>query len=150
MFMRPTQFSPQFTYNEQLGAFHKMTRGQARNEFDAWLRRRFPLVSDAARGFGPGALQGMGAEGAPAPAASTTPGWLQNILNVAPQIVSTAAQYKIIRMNVQRAEKGLPPIDTAVAAPTVRVQAEVDPGIKKALFIGGGIIAAAAVVAALR
>lgn len=103
MFMRPTQYAPQFTRNPGLG------------------------------------------EEAAAPAS-----WFDKLMTAAPQIATSAAQYKLIAENVKRAKKGLPPIDSASVAPTVKVQAQLDPEIRRALFIGGGILAAAAVVAALK
>lgn len=103
MFMRPTQYAPQFTYNPGLG------------------------------------------EEVTAPVS-----WLDKLTSTVQQLAPTVAQYKLTKLNYDRVKAGLPPLDTSAVAPTVRVQAEVDPQIKRALFIGGGILAGAAVLAALR
>lgn len=77
------------------------------------------------------------------------PSLFDKLLTAVPQIATSAAQYKLIQENVKRAKKGLPPLDSASVAPTVRVQAEVDPAIKKAAFIGGGILLAIAAYAVI-
>lgn len=159
MFMRPTQFAPQFNYNEseQLGAAGrynvnvrrvaaatkraKLNKQEARVQFSQWLQTRFPRIADRARIGSP--LQGMGDV---TPADPNQP-WYQNLLNYAPQAVAAAAQYKLIRTNMKRAEKGLAPIDTAIAAPTVRVQTELDPATRQTVnYVGYGAAALGALV----
>lgn len=134
MFMRPTQFAPQITYNaDLLGASWKskrLSKYEAKLQFNEWLQKRFPAVADKARGFGAG-MHGMGAD------AAAPKSWWQELLTAAPQAVAAASQYKIIKLNLERAAKGLPPIDTAIAAPTVRVQTELDPASRKTLNYAG-------------
>jgi hypothetical protein len=152
MFMRTTQFSPQVTYNENLGALtrKKLTRGEAKALFNNWLQFRFPAAADRARGFGRGTLQGMDATAAPTAPAADAPWWqagAAKLFDYAPQAVAAAAQYKLIKTNMKRAEKGLPPIDTAIAAPTVRVQTELDPQTRQTInYVGYGAAALGALV----
>lgn len=174
MFMRPTVFNPQVAYNARLsghdeanlsGDGHdddlddsaigdpqqdlglirgaRLSRAEARLRFQTWLRRRFPLVADKASGFGPGAVMQLGDDAAPQ---ST---W-EKLLNLAPQAVAAASQYKIIKLNLARAEKGLPPIDTAIAAPTVKVQTQLDPESRRAVNYAGVGLAALGGLLALK
>lgn len=74
--------------------------------------------------------------------------WYETALDIAQQAIPTYIQYQaqrdIMKMQLDRARQGLPPLDTSQIAPTVRVQAEV-PGVTNWIMpvalIGGGILA---------
>lgn len=57
--------------------------------------------------------------------------WLDKIIDaassIAPAYLQFEQQKKILDMQVERAKRGLPPLESAYIAPTVRVQAEVTP-----------------------
>lgn len=67
--------------------------------------------------------------------------WWEKVINVAKDVGTAALQWKaqkdILDVQKERVKQGLPPIDTAVLAPTVRVQADIPPEIRRE--IGGGI-----------
>lgn len=83
--------------------------------------------------------------GAPAPSpavpqAPETPWWqtvLDTVKDVGSAYLQWEAQKDILEVQKKRVEQGLPPIDTAVLAPTVRVQADIPAEFRAA--IGGGI-----------
>lgn len=81
----------------------------------------------------------------------TTPGivapsWMENITSFAKQIAPIYSQVALLREQSKRRAAGLPPLDPSQIAPTLRVQAGVDPGVmnmgKIALYGGLGIGAA--------
>lgn len=57
--------------------------------------------------------------------------WFSNftdsIKQIAPALVQYKNQKKIMRMQLRRAEQGLPPLDTSALAPTIRIQPELSP-----------------------
>jgi hypothetical protein len=66
-----------------------------------------------------------GATGTTAPAAapaSTTPGWLQAVESIVPTVLTARYQDKVLSTNLQRAQQGLPPLDTAQFQPGVQVE----------------------------
>lgn len=81
----------------------------------------------------------------------TTPGiaapsWMDSVTSFAKQIAPIYSQVALLREQSKRRAAGLPPLDPSQIAPTLRVQAGVDPGVmnmgKIALYGGLGIGAA--------
>ena len=78
---------------------------------------------------------GEDAASAPAPTNGAATPWWQDAINAASQIGGAVLQYEtqkdLIELQKTRIEQGKPPIDTALLAPTVRVQADLPPTIQK-------------------
>ena len=55
--------------------------------------------------------------------------------------LSLQAQRDTMKINIARAEQGLPPIDPGAAAPVIRTQVDIDPGLARDLAsnIGSGL-----------
>jgi hypothetical protein len=51
----------------------------------------------------------------------------QSIQKIAPALVQYKTQKDILKLQLDRAKKGLPPLDTSALAPTIRVQPELSP-----------------------
>jgi len=60
-------------------------------------------------------------------------GWFENftdsIKKIAPALMQFKTQKKIMRTQLRRAERGLPPLDTSALAPTLRIQPELPPEV---------------------
>jgi hypothetical protein len=71
---------------------------------------------------------------APTNGTAATP-WWQSAIDAASQIGGAVLQYEtqkdLIELQKSRIEQGKPPIDTALLAPTVRVQADLPPTVQK-------------------
>lgn len=73
-----------------------------------------------------------------APAQDTAPAkpsWLQTIADLAKTYILTRQQKSIMDMQLKRAEQGLPPVDVATMAPTVRVIGDLPPQTKTMLTL---------------
>lgn len=53
---------------------------------------------------------------------------------IIPGVVQAKAQRDLYKMQLRRAEKGLPPIDAASIAPVVKVQADIAPQTRQAIM----------------
>lgn len=107
-------------------------------QFAQWLKQSYPQVHSALAARAPAALDPVRT----VTSGSLTPGmrsgaskglsglgdlvdtapvtdWGKMINDTAQSLISLAGQREIIRMNVQRAEQGLPPLDTGALAPQV-------------------------------
>jgi hypothetical protein len=71
----------------------------------------------------------------PAPAPST--GLFAQFTDILKQALPAYQQVKILREQEKRRAAGLPPLETEQLAPTVRVQAGLDPQLVKMLMFGG-------------
>lgn len=113
---------------------------RARMQFLTWVRDNFPdlynvaieqaNVSEQAQ-----MLQGLGAEdGEP---------WYKKVASTLLAAGSTylalRAQRDAMKINVARAEQGLPPIDTAGLAPVIRTQIELEPEVIEKVTGAAGI-----------
>jgi len=87
-----------------------------------------------------------------APVATSVP-WYERVLNVTEKVLPAYQQYKmqekIIKMQLERARNGQPPLNVEqYSAPPVRVQVQptftgqLAPSTKRMLWIGGGLLAA--------
>jgi hypothetical protein len=102
-----------------------------RQKFLEWLKKKQPQVYAAAmRRAGLGV---MSADTNPVASPSIWDSIVGGIKDVLPTIVQARAQQKIFDAQMKRATQGLPPLQTAEYAPTVRVQAGVSPGITDTL-----------------
>lgn len=68
---------------------------------------------------------------------------VSNITKALPQLATSYAQIRLVNSNLQRAQQGLPPIDPASIAPTVKVQGSLDPTLVRNLAIGAALIGGA-------
>lgn len=64
-------------------------------------------------------------------------GIIGKAVKAAPAIFQTKAQINLIKVNLARAKRGLPPIDTSVVTPTVRVQTELSPEVTRKIITAG-------------
>ena len=110
-----------------------LTQTQARIAFLSWLQQNHPALAAAAVDYAdrPDNLAGLGAEES----------WWQKLTSGAMALGTTYLALKnqrdAMKMNLARAEQGLPPLDVASTAPVIRTQVEIDPAL--AAKIGGSI-----------
>lgn len=136
----------------------KLSIRRSRELFANWLARRHPKLAARAAGFaddlgGLMADYSLGASTTPGPITQAEDNWWQslvkNVSQSAPQLMATKMQLDLMKQNLKRAERGLPPIDSASIAPTVRVQADVPAEARQtAQWATYGIMAAIAIGAA--
>lgn len=108
----------------------------AQEQFVEWVRTNQPTLYEATI-----ARIGVGA--------SDQQSWWQSFIGAAkelvPVVVSARSQKRLLDVQMKRAQRGLPPLNTAQIAPTVRVQAGLTPELKKLLIpaaiIGFGLLA---------
>lgn len=139
----------------------RRVRNAARQQFLVWLGARHPnLAARVNPGSGFGAEMAALAADYSLPSANQTTvtaaaddSWwkslTKSISEAAPQFIQAKAQYDLMKTNLRRAEQGLPPIDSASIAPTVKVQAQTSPEQNKVLLIGAAIIGGALLLPAL-
>lgn len=110
----------------------QLSQAQARVEFLRWLKAfdlnaYTTLMQESERGLG--ATDGGG-------------GFWDNISDtfnkVLPTITQSIAQAKIFRAQMKRAKRGLPPLKTAEYAPTMRIQTNIAPETRNAIFAETG------------
>ena len=54
-------------------------------------------------------------------------GFTDSIKKIAPALIQYKTQKNILKVQLQRAKQGLPPLDTSALAPTIRIQPELTP-----------------------
>lgn len=109
----------------------------ARVDFLRWVKNYSPDVYSAVV-----ERDGLGvADAAVVPATGFWANLTATFKDVMPTLTQTYAQRKIFKAQMKRAERGLPPLKTAEYAPTVRVQADIAPSTRNAIFseIKGGV-----------
>jgi len=114
----------------------RLSQGQARVEFLRWLKNYDPSLYDKVLdGAG-----GLGKDAAPPSSGGFWSGIADTFNKIAPTVTQSIAQAKIFRAQMKRAKKGLPPLNTAEYAPTMRIQADIAPATRNAIFaeIGSG------------
>lgn len=113
-----------------------MNETQARIQFMAWVQDSFPALAAAAIDYAdtPGAA-GLGAEH------SFWSKLTSGLTSLGTTYLALDNQRKALKINLERAKTGQPPIDMASTAPVIRTQVEIDPALasKLASGIGGGI-----------
>lgn len=118
----------------------------ARAQFVTWLKNTHP---DLWQGIMQSELGGLGVHEAPE-AVPERSMW-EKIIDGATKVGSTYLQYeaqrKILKMNIERAQQGLPPLDPSIigATPVIRTEIDISPemaaGLKQKLGMGIGTIA---------
>ncbi len=97
----------------------------ARIKFLEWLDKTNPEAYQAVMREASGNLNSVG-------------GIWDNIVDAAqkiiPGVVQAKAQRDLYRMQLRRAERGLPPIDASAIAPVVKVQADIAPQTRQAIM----------------
>ncbi len=67
-------------------------------------------------------------------------GWLNKVIDaastIAPAYLQFQQQKEILDMQLERAKQGLPPLETAYLAPTIRIQPELSPEARQAVTTG--------------
>lgn len=108
----------------------------ARGEYVKWVANNFPDLYDAALAYSGDALNGLGQETTPttADSGSSWGGLIDAFKTLAPEYLKYQQQKKIMKMQQDRADRGLPPLETGQIAPTVRVQPELTPETKAELM----------------
>jgi len=76
------------------------------------------------------------------PVSAPITGWIDTVINAIGPLVQGVTQYKIMQTQLDRASKGLAPLDTATLQNITSVKAGIDPATQKTLLIGAGIVAA--------
>jgi len=116
-----------------------MMRNVAANSFYNAAARRMQLYSprpvftrSPIRPRIAGRFMGLGENGT-APATS----WLDTMSNLVKQAIPVYQQVRLLSAQEKRAAAGLPPLSADQLAPTVRVQAGVDPQLGRMLLWGG-------------
>lgn len=144
-----------------------LSQAQARIQFVAWLKEFNPALAAAAishaetvtrtdEPFFFGSRAGLGQ--IPTASVETGGSFWEKITTGAMALGTTyltlRAQRDAMKINIARAEQGLPPIDPATAAPVIRTQVDIDPalaqrlasnvgsGLNRALLIGGAVVVA--------
>ncbi len=126
-------------------------RINSRVQFADWLREKHPDLYEKAIAYAKGAKAppGLGAE-----EQSFWQKFTEGAAALGTTYLSLKNQRDAMKINVERAQQGLPPIDTAVGAPVVRTQVSIDPaiarqlastageGINKMLLFGGAALIA--------
>jgi hypothetical protein len=110
-----------------------LTQTQARIAFLSWLQQNHPALASAAIDYADSPnnnMSGLGEES-----------WWQKLAAGATALGTTYLALKnqrdTMKLNIARAEQGLPPLDVAATAPVIRTQVEIDPALARK--IGGGI-----------
>jgi len=126
---------------------------KAQAQFLTWVKRNFPDAYYAALNRADNSsLAGLGEEEAP-----TQTFWQKmtaGLTAVGTTYLSLKNQRDAMKLNLARAEQGLPPIDAGVTAPVIRTQIDLPPDVLDKLTAGAGqqfnkvlLIGAAAVAA---
>lgn len=129
-----------------------LTQAQARIAFVSWLQNAHPALAAAAieaaenSSISGNATNGLGQYemGPPAPEISGGSFWEKlttGAIALGGTYLTLKAQRDAMKINLARAEQGLPPIDPALAAPTIRTVVDIDPNLARNLAsnIGSGL-----------
>ena len=128
-------------------------KAKARVQFADWLKENHPAIfarAVKAAEKSQATLQSLGEE----PAKSFWQKFTEAAAGLGTTYLALKNQRDAMKLNLTRAEQGLPPIDAATAAPVVRTQVDVSPelterlvstageGINKTLLLAGAAVAA--------
>lgn len=120
-----------------------LTQAQARIAFVDWLQNAHPALAAAAieraenSSITGNARNGLGQiEGG-----SFWEKLTSGAMMLGGTYLTLRAQRDAMKLNLERAEQGLPPIDPALAAPTIRTQIDIDPALAEKLMsnVGSGL-----------
>lgn len=132
---------------------------QSRTQFADWLKTNHPALFQRAIRIAENATNnGLGQIGPPAPATEPTKSFWEKFTEAAAGLGTTYLTLKnqrdAMKINLDRAQQGLPPIDAATSAPVIRVQTDLSPqltdrlvstageGLNKMLLLGAAAVAA--------
>lgn len=109
-------------------------QAQAQAQFLTWVRKRFPELYFAAVDVADeNGLSGLGAEG---------DSWWQRasgaLLGLGTTYLALKNQRDAMRLNLARAEQGLPPVDVSATAPVIRTEIDLPPDVINKLTTGAG------------
>lgn len=108
---------------------------RALDQAEAWR------LEQAAAQNNPAALSGLGADGAPATFWSK---FADGLTSLGTAYLGYKGQQQVLETNIQRAQMGLPPIDPATGAPTVRTAVSLSPELMARLQgAGSGLMTVA-------
>lgn len=113
-----------------------LTQTEARIQFMAWVQDSFPALAAAAIDYADTpTVAGLGAE------ESFWNKLGKGLVGLGSTYLALKNQREALKINLERAKMGQPPIDMASTAPVIRTQVEIDPALasKLATRIGGGI-----------
>ena len=128
-----------------------MTQAQARVQFADWLKMNHPAIFSQAIKIAENATNqnaGLGQMGPPVPTATIavpTQSFWEKFSDAAVGLGTTYLtlenQKRAMKINLERAQAGLPPIDAATSAPVVRVQTDLSPELTNRLMsnVGSGL-----------
>lgn len=102
---------------------------QNRRQFINWLRKNEPLIYKvAARRQELKSANGLGeVKAAGTSWSDTISNIFETVGTVGPSIIQTKQQYDLIKMQMERAKKGLPPADVSSVSPTITVRTDISP-----------------------
>lgn len=144
-----------FTYQPMMRYFYEGAHEGAVNQLAEWLRRAAPSayenvrrsnpsLLDAARSVRSGVmgLSGLGSLAQTATDEATSPitQWGKDLMALAQSYMAYDAQRDILAINIARAEKGLPPINSASLAPQFNIGASPELQQLGMIAIGGLLI----------
>lgn len=116
--------------------------GFARIQFVDWLKENFPDLARAAISHaenGSVLTNGLGQMGPPAPSGGS---FWQKLAAGATALGTTYLalknQREALRINLERAKQGQPPIDMGAAAPVIKTQVDIDPALARRLVSDAG------------
>jgi len=127
-------------------------QARARVQFADWLKQEHPMLFQ--RAIAEASKSTLGQETTQQPTKSFWQKFTEAAAGLGTTYLSIKNQQDMMKLNMQRAQQGLPPIDAATAAPVVRTQVDVSPqlaqklvdtageGINKTLLLAGVAIAA--------
>ena len=113
-----------------------LTQTEARIQFMAWVQQNFPALAAAAIDYADTpTVGGLGEE------ESFWSKLTKGLTGLGTTYLALRNQREVLKINLERAKTGQPPIDIASTAPVIRTQIEIDPALasKLASGIGGGI-----------
>lgn len=113
-----------------------LTQTEARIQFMKWVQDSFPALAAAAIDYADTpTVNGLGAE------ESFWSKLSKGLVGLGSTYLALKNQREALKINLERAKMGQPPIDMASTAPVIRTQVEIDPALasKLATRIGGGI-----------
>lgn len=130
-----------------------MNQATARIQFADWLKRTHPAIYAKAINAATAqeAVQGLGET---APSGSFWQKFSDAAMGLGTTYLALKNQRDAMKINLERAQQGMPPIDAGSTAPVVRTQVQIDPvtadklastageGINKTLLLAGVAIAA--------
>ena len=112
-----------------------MSQAQARIDFAQWLKNNHPVIFEKAIAIASNSENGLGALGAENGFWSK---FTTAALGLGTTYLALKNQRDAMKINLERAQQGQPPIDMATSAPVVRTQVDMSPELTTRLVSGVG------------